>query len=262
MARKLFIVARGNVQTYESLHRSIRHEPGVEIIYDRRAETARPRRGIVRRFGMSWWAGVPPPERAERERRREHIDEELRTRGWAVVRDQSSPGDVRPRAGGLSAPSPAAGFPRERPTTVPGVGRDQVRRPHDEVVPPRDEIPRPRDEVVPQRNEVPRPHDEVVRKRDEVAQQRDEVAQQRDEVAQKRDEVMRKRFTRRRIDDAAETGARKERDEELLASQPWPPELPPEASAIRDFVNRVLVVVLVVGAILVIAACVAILLMF
>jgi hypothetical protein len=255
MARKLFIVARGNVQTYESLHRSIRHEPGVEIIYDRRAETARPRRGIVRRFGMSWWAGVPPPERAERERRREHIDEELRTRGWAVVRDQSRPGDVRPRAGGLSAPSPAAGFPRERPTTVPGVGRDQVRRPHDEVVPPRDEIPRPRDEVVPQRNEVPRPHDEVVRKRDEVAQQRDEVAQ-------KRDEVMRKRFTRRRIDDAAETGARKERDEELLASQPWPPELPPEASAIRDFVNRVLVVVLVVGAILVIAACVAILLMF
>jgi len=213
MARKLFIVARGNVQTYESLHRSIRHEPGVEIIYDRRAETARPRRGIVRRFGMSWWAGVPPPERAERERRREHIDEELRTRGWAVVRDQSRPGDVRPRAGGLSAPSPAAGFPRERPTTVPGVGRDQVRRPHDEVVPPRDE-------------------------------------------------VMRKRFTRRRIDDAAETGARKERDEELLASQPWPPELPPEASAIRDFVNRVLVVVLVVGAILVIAACVAILLMF
>jgi hypothetical protein len=134
MARKLFIVARGNVAVYESLQRSIRHEPGVEIIYDRRSETADARGGLLRRLRMPGRPDVPPSARAARERRRAHIDEELRTRGWAVVRDAGRAADVRPRAGGSLAPPPTPAPPREPPPIAPAREQERTWRPPDEVV--------------------------------------------------------------------------------------------------------------------------------
>ena len=63
---KLFIVAADNVGDYKSLQRALASEPNVTIIYDRRRTLS----------------VVPTEER----RRRTDVDEQLRTRGWAVVR--------------------------------------------------------------------------------------------------------------------------------------------------------------------------------
>src|SRR5262244_174504 len=67
MTRKLFIVAKDNVADYRSLEKAIGGEPDVTVIYDRRHDSI---------------DGVPHEER----RRRRDIDEQLRSRGWAVVR--------------------------------------------------------------------------------------------------------------------------------------------------------------------------------
>jgi hypothetical protein len=70
MIHKLFIVAAGNTADHTSLQRALAQESNVTIIYDRR-----------RALG-----GTTDQER----RRRTDIDEQLRTRGWAVVRSRTS----------------------------------------------------------------------------------------------------------------------------------------------------------------------------
>ena len=66
MTRKLFIVAADNVADYRSLERAVGGEPYVTVIYDRRHHST----------------GAPEEER----RRRTDVDEQLRSKGWAVVR--------------------------------------------------------------------------------------------------------------------------------------------------------------------------------
>jgi hypothetical protein len=88
MARKLFIVARGNDVIYGQLQRTVGREPGVEIIFDRRrAPVVRGRlvravsgvTGLLRRERSDQWRG-----RFGR-RRRSTVGQELERRGWAVV---------------------------------------------------------------------------------------------------------------------------------------------------------------------------------
>jgi hypothetical protein len=81
MGRKLFIVAAEYAALYESLTRTLSGEADVEIIYDRRQSK---RKDETRRSG-SIWARGPLSELGER-RMRSHVDDDLRTRGWAVVR--------------------------------------------------------------------------------------------------------------------------------------------------------------------------------
>jgi len=85
MARKIFIVAKGNDTIYTSLMRSVGHEPGVEIVYDRRAT---PRRSALRRLvaGASRRRGGSRGAGDDERRVRTSVDEEIRRRGWAVVR--------------------------------------------------------------------------------------------------------------------------------------------------------------------------------
>jgi hypothetical protein len=70
MIHKLFIVAAGNTADHTSLQRALAGERNVTIIYDRRRAVS----------------GAPDQER----RRRTDVDEQLRTRGWAVVRTRTS----------------------------------------------------------------------------------------------------------------------------------------------------------------------------
>ena len=82
MGRKLFIVAAEYTAMYESLTRTLAGEPDVEIIYDRRQSK---RKEESRRSGSIWSRG-PLSELGERRVSSPHVDEDLRTRGWAVVR--------------------------------------------------------------------------------------------------------------------------------------------------------------------------------
>jgi len=66
MTRKLFIVAKDNVADYRSLEKAVGGERDVTVIYDRRHDST----------------GVSQEER----RWRRDVDEQLRSRGWAVVR--------------------------------------------------------------------------------------------------------------------------------------------------------------------------------
>ena len=96
MARKLFIVARGNVATYESLQRTVGREPDVEVLYDRRPAPPRTRLGRLRAgLGrlLSRRRGT-----AEERRTRQMIDEEIRRTGWAVVRREPAGDPAAPRA--------------------------------------------------------------------------------------------------------------------------------------------------------------------
>jgi hypothetical protein len=81
MGRKIFIVAAENRAMYESLSRSLAGERDVEVIYDRRQSK---RKDEPRRSGSIWSRG-PLSELGER-RVPSHVEEDLRTRGWAVVR--------------------------------------------------------------------------------------------------------------------------------------------------------------------------------
>ena len=81
MERKLFIVTAEYTVMYESLSRALVGEPDVEVIYDRRQSK---RKEETRRSGSIWSRG-PLSELGER-RTPSHVDDDLRTRGWAVVR--------------------------------------------------------------------------------------------------------------------------------------------------------------------------------
>ena len=70
MIRKLFIVANGNTEAYRSLQNAVGSEPDVAIIYDRRSTSGR----------------KPHVER----RRESSINEEIATKGWAVVHNQDA----------------------------------------------------------------------------------------------------------------------------------------------------------------------------
>jgi hypothetical protein len=82
MGRKLFIVAAENTAMYESLKRALIGEEDVEIVYDRRLAK---RPDGARRPASSIWSRGPLADLAER-RMPSHVDSDLRTRGWAVVR--------------------------------------------------------------------------------------------------------------------------------------------------------------------------------
>jgi hypothetical protein len=80
VAPKLFIVAPGYRAMYESLTRALAGEENVEIIYDRRVI----RRDDTRRRPTIWSHG-PLADLGDR-RLPSHVEDDLRTRGWAVVR--------------------------------------------------------------------------------------------------------------------------------------------------------------------------------
>jgi len=67
MTRKLFIVAADNVADFRSLERAVGGESDVTVIYDRRRHHS-----------------TEAPE--EERRRRTDVGEQLRSKGWAVVR--------------------------------------------------------------------------------------------------------------------------------------------------------------------------------
>ena len=81
MGRKLFIVAAEYTALYESLTRTLAGDVDVEIIYDRRQS----KRKDEGRRSASIWSRGPLGELGDR-RMPSHVDEDLRTRGWAVVR--------------------------------------------------------------------------------------------------------------------------------------------------------------------------------
>ena len=86
---KPFIVARGHTTVYQHLRRSVGHEVGVKIIYDRRP--APPKAGRLRRLATRV-RGALGPSRPQQvlealgRRQRTRIDQDLKTKGWAVVR--------------------------------------------------------------------------------------------------------------------------------------------------------------------------------
>ena len=83
MARRIFIVAKGNVAVYNSLTQALRREQDVEIIYDRRGGKRSDFGGAFKRvFSRGQAAPTPQQER----RARAKIDDQIRTQGWAVVR--------------------------------------------------------------------------------------------------------------------------------------------------------------------------------
>ncbi|HXH81699.1 MAG TPA: hypothetical protein VNN07_02090 [Candidatus Tectomicrobia bacterium] len=63
---KLFIVARGRTTEYMSLKNSLESDEGIEVVYDRRS-------------------GRGSSPAAERRQPRSEIDDQLKSRGWAVV---------------------------------------------------------------------------------------------------------------------------------------------------------------------------------
>jgi hypothetical protein len=81
MGRKLFIVAIEYTAMYQSLKRALAGEEDVEIVYDRRLS----KRDDARRRASSIWSRGPLADLSER-RMPSHVDDDLRTRGWAVVR--------------------------------------------------------------------------------------------------------------------------------------------------------------------------------
>jgi hypothetical protein len=94
MPRKMFIVARQNTAAYRQLLLTVGREPGVEIIYDRRpAPPAKPGRmqrliaRVKRVIGRRGARAADAPGR----RQRPHVDQELRAKGWAVVRVDEDP---------------------------------------------------------------------------------------------------------------------------------------------------------------------------
>ena len=80
--RKLFIVAMEHTTTYESLKRALVGEENVEIVYDRRLPK---RSDDSRRRTVSIWARTELGNLGDR-RTPSHVENDLRTRGWAVVR--------------------------------------------------------------------------------------------------------------------------------------------------------------------------------
>jgi hypothetical protein len=84
MPRKLVIVARDNVSLFESLKRTLGNEPDVEIVFDRRRESAKSGGGLKKIFSRE----PQPPPTAEDRRRRAEIDEQIRKQGWAIVREE------------------------------------------------------------------------------------------------------------------------------------------------------------------------------
>ena len=85
--RKMFIVGRKNMAAYYQLMRTVGQEPGVEIIYDRRRGPRTP--GALRRLVARIKRALGLHRRKRRgpgRRERPQVDQELRDKGWAVVR--------------------------------------------------------------------------------------------------------------------------------------------------------------------------------
>jgi hypothetical protein len=86
-SRKLVIVARDNVTLYESLKRSLGNEEDVEIVFDRRVES--PKSGRLGESVKKIFSREPQrPNTPEDRRRRTKIDEQIKTQGWAIVREE------------------------------------------------------------------------------------------------------------------------------------------------------------------------------
>ena len=83
------MVARNNTVIYQHLQRSVGREPGVEIIYDRRPTPVPP--GTLTRLATHVKRVLRPTPAEDAlaalgRRKRARIDEEVRMKGWAVVR--------------------------------------------------------------------------------------------------------------------------------------------------------------------------------
>jgi hypothetical protein len=91
MARRIFIVARGNVAVHKSLTQALRREQDLEIIFDRRQEQSK-RSDLGEAIKKVFSRGTPPPSAKSKEerRRRARIDEQIRTQGWAVVSEEGT----------------------------------------------------------------------------------------------------------------------------------------------------------------------------
>ena len=97
--RKIFIVARKNTEAYRQLMRTVGQEPGVEIIYDRRRGSRK--LGAVGRLAsqVKRALGLGRRKRGGQGRReRPQVDQELKAKGWVVVR-LDEPRRPRPRSG-------------------------------------------------------------------------------------------------------------------------------------------------------------------
>ena len=80
MARKLFIVHRGDELLFRTLSSVLRNDPDVEIIYDRR-RSDQPERRLATERRFRW-----------------DVEQRLREEGYAIVRpssDEPSGGNVR-----------------------------------------------------------------------------------------------------------------------------------------------------------------------
>lgn len=120
MPGKLFIVARGDVATFESLRRSVGHEHDVTIIYDRRSDVwtdpslARFWAHLRRRRNSR--PAMPREQRTAERRRRDEVAEEIRRQGWAVVRRDQDPPSPRILPGAASeSPVPPGRLPQAPP---------------------------------------------------------------------------------------------------------------------------------------------------
>jgi len=124
MGAKLFIVAKGNVATFESLRRSVGNEPDVAIIYDRRAPSLPGPVSAERSFWgpLRQKQGSMPPGPIPDRRRQIHVIGDIQRKGWAVVRSEdthddrdrapSVPVQVPPPQAPPSSPPPPSGEPR------------------------------------------------------------------------------------------------------------------------------------------------------
>jgi hypothetical protein len=84
--RKIFIVARKNTDAYRQLMRTVGQEPGVEIIYDRRRGSRK--LDAVGRLAsrVKRALGLGRRRAGQGRRERPQVDQELKAKGWVVVR--------------------------------------------------------------------------------------------------------------------------------------------------------------------------------
>src|SRR5215467_12824093 len=133
MGAKLFIVAKGNLATFESLRRSVGHEPDVAIIYDRRAPSLPGPVSAERSFWgpLRKKEGSMPPGPIPDRRRQIHVIEDIQRKGWAVVRSEDAHNDRDrvPSAPVPVPPPPAPPSPSPPPSSEPALPRRASKTP-------------------------------------------------------------------------------------------------------------------------------------
>src|SRR5262245_2845033 len=129
MGAKLFIVAKGNVATFESLRRSVGNEPDVAIIYDRRSPSLPGPVSAERSFWgpLRKKEGSMPPGPIPDRRRQIHVLEDIQRKGWAVVRSEDTHDD-RDRAPSVPVQVPPPQPPPSPSSPLPPSGERRLPR--------------------------------------------------------------------------------------------------------------------------------------